>query len=408
MKVLTLNSGSSSLKFKLYDANGLGLLAGGLAERLGTGQGRLALRWRDGHGGWQMREQAQGADTHAAALEGAFAELARVGVLQGRRELVAVGHRVVHGGEHFTAPTLIDGGTLAQIRAAEHLAPLHNPANLRGIDLARRIFPDVPQVAVFDTAFHHTLPPHVSHYALPLGLYEEFHVRRYGFHGISVQYVTRRAAALMDRPPAGLNTIVLHLGNGASVTAVAGGRSVETSMGMTPLEGLMMGTRCGDLDPAVHFHLLRYTRRSPAQLEDLLYHASGLKGVCGHSDMREVHALARQGDKAAGLALDMFCHRLKKYIGAYAAVLGRVDAVVFTAGIGENDAEVRARSLAGLDNLGIVIDAARNRASGCDARPLHASESRTQVWVIPTDEELEIARCALECLTHDETQGATP
>jgi len=408
MKVLTLNSGSSSLKFKLFEANGLAPLAGGLAERLGTAANRLAHRWRDDRGRWQERVREGATDGHADAIAHIFADLSAAGVLREPGELAVIGHRVVHGGEHFTTPVLINHASLAQIRAAEHLAPLHNPANLRGIDLTRRLFPRVPQVAVFDTAFHHTLAAHVSHYALPVELYEEFHVRRYGFHGISLQYVTREAAAHMGRPLAELNLIVMHLGNGASITAVAGGRSVETSMGMTPLEGLMMGTRCGDLDPAVHFHLLRYARRTPRQLEDLLYHGSGLKGVCGHGDMREVEALAGVGNPNAALALDMFCHRLKKYIGAYAAVLGRVDALVFTAGIGENAAQVRARSVAGLEGFGIALDPARNRAPGAAARALHREDSRTQIWVIPTDEEYEIARCALDCLANEQVQGASP
>lgn len=408
MKVLTLNSGSSSLKFKLFEADGLVLLASGLAERLNSPHNRLVQRWRDPQGHWQEHVREGDTETHADALEYAFADLATAGVLPDRRALAVIGHRVVHGGEHFTAPTLVDGASLAQIRAVEHLAPLHNPANVLGIEVARRLFPRVPQVAVFDTAFHHTLPAHVRHYALPLSLYEDFHVRRYGFHGISLQHVTRRAASLMERPLAGPNLIVMHLGNGASITAVAGGRSVETSMGMTPLEGLMMGTRSGDLDPAVHFHLLRYTRRTPEQVEDLLYHGSGLKGVCGHSDMREIHARIAAGDDVAALALDMFCHRLKKYVGAYAAVLGRVDGVVFTAGIGEHDAEVRARSLAGLELFGIVLDEARNRAPREDAVAIHAPSSASQIWVIPTDEEHEIARCALECIGVAETQGVTP
>lgn len=409
MKVLILNSGSSSLKFKLFDADGLELIASGVAECLNSSRNRLVQRWRDPQGRWQERVREGDTQTHADALEHAFADLAAAGVLPDRHALAVIGHRIVHGGEQFIEPTLVDGATLAQIRALEHLAPLHNPANVLGIDVARRLFPGVPQVAVFDTAFHHALPPHVRHYALPLSLYEEFHVRRYGFHGISLQHVTRRAATLMGRPLDSLNLIVMHLGNGASITAVAGGRSVETSMGMTPLEGLMMGTRSGDLDPAVHFHLLRYTRRTPEQVEDLLYHGSGLKGVCGHSDMREVHARIAEGDEMAALALDMFCHRLKKYVGAYAAVLGRVDGVVFTAGIGEHDAEVRARSLAGLELFGIVLDEARNRAPRDDALAIHAPSSRSQIWVIPTDEEYEIARCALARIgANKNNQGVTP
>jgi acetate kinase len=309
-----------------------------------------------------------------------------------------VGHRVVHGGENFHRPTVVDDQVIAAIRDTIPLAPLHNPANLGGIEIARRLFPGVPQVAVFDTAYHQTMPATSYRYALPEHLYKEHRVRRYGFHGTSHHYVAKRAASLLGTPATACNLITLHLGNGASATAIREGRSVDTSMGMTPLEGLVMGTRCGDIDPAIHFYLCENVGLDNDALEDLLNRKSGLLGICGVNDMREIHRLAAGGDERAQLAVGIFCHRLKKYLGAYYAELGRVDAVVFTGGIGENDAEIRARTCAGLESLGICLDPDANGAPERGERAISTPESRVKVLVIPTNEELEIARQSFEAV----------
>ncbi len=387
MKILVLNSGSSSIKFQLFDSAGWRSLAAGLLSRLGQPDGELWLR----QGADERRRPVAVADHHQG-LERIFAALAEAGVVRRPADLDAVGHRVVHGGEAFSDPVRIDDAVVAAIREMVPLAPLHNPANLDGIEVARRLLPEVPQVAVFDTAFHQTMPPAACRYALPERLYREHRVRRYGFHGTSHRYVAREAARLLGRAPEAVNLVTLHLGNGASACAVAGGRSVDTSMGMTPLEGLVMGTRCGDIDPAIPFYLEREAGLAPAQVESLLNRESGLAGLCGAGDMREVERRAASGDAAAELALAVTAHRLKRYIGAFMAVLGRTDAVVFTGGIGENDAALRERVCAGLEGLGIALDPARNRAQGEGARSIAAADSRVELLVIPTDEELEIAR----------------
>ncbi len=335
---------------------------------------------------------------HREGLEHIAARLRESGVLGDISELGAVGHRVVHGGEAFQRPTRVDEGVVAAIRGMIPLAPLHNPANLEGIQVALRLFPGVPQVAVFDTAFHQTMAPAAYRYAIPENLYREQRVRRYGFHGTSHAYVSRRAAALLGRDPADCNLITLHLGNGASAAAVRGGRSIDTSMGLTPLEGLVMGTRCGDLDPAIPFYLARNLGMDIAVLDDLLNRRSGLLGLCGANDMREIHRRIGQGDPAAALALDVFCHRLRKYLGAYWVELGRLDALVFTGGIGENDAEVRSRTCAGLEGMGIRLDAAANQVCAQVERNISEAGSPVVVLVIPTKEELEIARQALEAV----------
>ncbi len=310
-------------------------------------------------------------------------------------ELAAIGHRVVHGGERFRSPTVVDDAVAGAIRDMIPLAPLHNPANLDGIEVARRLFPQVPSVAVFDTAFHQTMPRTAYRYAIPEYLYREHRVRRYGFHGTSHHYVAERAAALLGKPFHQCNLITLHLGNGASATAIRGGKSVDTSMGMTPLEGLVMGTRCGDIDPAIHFYLCKNLGLDYGTLEDLLNRQSGLLGLCGVNDMREIQRRAEEGDDRAELAIGITAHRLKKYIGAYYAELGRVDAVVFTGGIGENDADMRCRACEDLDGLGIKLDDAANLASERGERRISTRDSPVQVLVIPTNEELAIARQAL-------------
>jgi len=305
--------------------------------------------------------------------------------------IVAVAHRVVHGGDRFSVPVIVNDAVLEELRALSTLAPLHNPVNALGIDVARRALPDVPHVAVFDTAFHHTLPPHAYTYAVPRDWAQRHGVRRYGFHGTSHAYVSREAARLLEREPAETDVIVLHLGNGASAAAVKGGRSIDTSMGLTPLEGLVMGTRSGDVDPALVLHLRRTAGLAVDEIDRLLNAESGLRALAGAGDMREVHRRIAAGDEEAALALDVYCYRIRKYIGAYLAALGRADAVVFTAGVGEHDAVVRERAVAGLAGLGIAVDPERNADADGGPRFISAPDAPVAVLVIPTDEELEMA-----------------
>jgi acetate kinase len=393
-RVFVLNCGSSSLKYRVVDVDSGKALASGLAERVGQPSGRLTHRGADGAEEIFERPLRD----HAEALSTILDAFDHVGPRLANLHLTAVAHRVVHGGARFSAPVLIDDGVLATIRELSALAPLHNPINATGIEVARQVFPLLPHVAVFDTAFHQTLPPHAYTYAVPPHWEREYGVRRYGFHGTSHAYVSRTAVGLLGRRVEDTNVIVLHLGNGASATAVAGGRSVETSMGLTPLEGLVMGTRSGDVDPAVVAHLRRTAGLDPDVVDRSLNSSSGLLALTGHSDLREVRRLVAEGDKHAALALDIFCYRIRKYVGAYMAVLGHTDAIAFTAGIGENDAMVRARSLSGLEDLGIRIDEERNTAPSRDARVISAEGSPVAVLVIPTDEELEMARQAVSLL----------
>lgn len=300
---------------------------------------------------------------------------------------------------------IVDDTVIAEIERLIPVAPLHNPANLTGIRTARSLRPDLPQVAVFDTAFHTTMPESAARYAIDVSTADEYRIRRYGFHGTSHAYVSRETARLLGKSPGDVNVIVLHLGNGASASAVRGGRCVDTSMGLTPLEGLVMGTRSGDVDPAVIFHLARVGGMSTDEIDTLLNKKSGLIGLCGDNDMREIRRRVDEGDEQARLAFDIYIHRLKKYIGAYYAVLGRVDAIAFTAGVGENAAAVREAAVAGLEGLGLAVDAGLNAARGDEARIVSPEGARVAVAVVPTDEELEIATqtYALVGASHDLT-----
>ncbi|RSS82893.1 acetate kinase [Streptomyces sp. WAC06614] len=396
-RVLVLNSGSSSVKYQLLDMADRSRLAVGLVERIGEETSRLVHEPLATGG--DRREQLGPIADHEAALKAVAAELAADGLGLDSPELAAVGHRVVHGGTRFTAPTVIDDEVLAEIRSLVPLAPLHNPANVTGIEVARALRADIPQVAVFDTAFHATMADHVAQYAIDAEVAERFSVRRYGFHGTSHAYVSRATARLLGKAPEEVNVIVLHLGNGASASAVRGGVCVDTSMGLTPLEGLVMGTRSGDLDPAVIFHLARVGGMSVDEIDSLLNKKSGLLGMCGDNDMREVLRRAGEGDEAAGRAFATYVHRLKKYIGAYTAVLGRVDAVVFTAGVGENAAPVREAAVAGLEELGLALDHRANAERSGEPRLISPEYARVAVAVVPTDEELEIAAQAYELVT---------
>ncbi|GAA0583347.1 acetate kinase [Kribbella sandramycini] len=385
--VLVINAGSSSLKYSLVDGRSGEAAASGLVERIGESQSRHVHHGPDGDA-----ESERAIADHEAALQAALDAFAEHGPALDGIDLTAVGHRVVHGGARFGAPTLIDDDVIAAVTDLVPLAPLHNPANLEGIEVARRLFPNLPQVAVFDTAFHQTLPEAAYTYAVPLAWRDDHGVRRYGFHGTSHAFVSQEAARLLDRAVADVNVIVLHLGNGCSAAAVRGGRSVETSMGLTPLEGLVMGTRSGDLDPAVPAYLARELGRTVDEVDRQLNKASGLKGLAGANDFREVLRLRADGDPGATLAFDVYCHRLRKYIGAYYAVLGTVDAVVFTAGVGEHSPDLRAAALTGLDRLGITLDETRNRAGATRISP---DDSPVAVLVVPTNEEWQIAREAL-------------
>lgn len=388
-RVLVLNSGSSSVKYQLLDmADGSSRLAVGLVERIGEVTSRLKHTCVTTGA---VREFTGPIPDHAAALKAVAEELSKDGVGLDSPELAAIGHRVVHGGLVFTEPTVIDDAVLAEIERLIPVAPLHNPANLVGIRTAMALRPDLPQVAVFDTAFHTTMPESAARYAIDVATADAYRIRRYGFHGTSHAYVSRATAKLLGKAPEDVNVIVLHLGNGASASAVRGGRCVDTSMGLTPLEGLVMGTRSGDLDPAVIFHLMRVGEMSTDEIDTLLNKKSGLIGLCGDNDMREIRRRIDEGDEQAELAFDIYIHRLKKYIGAYCAVLGRVDAIAFTAGVGENASAVREAAVAGLELLGLEVDGALNAVRSEEPRLISPASGRVAVAVVPTDEEWEIA-----------------
>ncbi|MFC0681939.1 acetate/propionate family kinase [Lysobacter korlensis] len=364
--VFVVNTGSSSIKYQLIDLDAERPLASGLLERVG--------------------EPGSGIPDHESGLRAILADL-DPGI-----EIAAVGHRVVHGGDRFSGPTVIDEAVVQAIEDVSVLAPLHNPANLAGIRAARAALPDVPHVAIFDTAFHATLPPAAYTYAIDANLAAEHRIRRYGFHGTSHKYVSERAAELIGRPIEELRIIVLHLGNGASATAVRGGISIDTSMGMTPAQGLVMGTRSGDIDPAVLVHLHRVAGLDVDQLDELVNRRSGLLGMTGTGDMRDVQAAAAAGDEVAEAALAVYRHRIRHYIGAYVAQLGGLDALVFTAGVGENNVPLRRRVLAGLEFFGIRVDDDRNELASKVPRFISPDDAPVAVLVIPTNEELEIAR----------------
>jgi len=401
MAILVINAGSSSVKFTLFDRDGETVRAGGIVERIGFDGTRLKYRTHNGKALDELVPVAN-ADEAVATILAALTHKAH-GVIDRIDEIGAVGHRVVHGGESLTHPTVIDDRVKSVISEYCRLAPLHNPPNLSGIEASERHSPHAVQVAVFDTAFHATIPRHAFLYGIPLRFYTDDHIRRYGFHGISHKYVSEEAARFLCLPIEGLRMITCHLGNGCSMTAVKGGRSIDTSMGFTPLEGLVMGTRCGDIDPAAVLHLMEHHRFSPASMNDLLNKQSGLLALAGlgSNDLRDVIAASEGGNPQATVALDIFCYRIRKYIGAFSAAMGGVDVLVFTAGIGENSPEVRRRVCAGLeaaDGFGVILDVLKNSAAGSRPREIQAEGSRVKILVIPTNEELEIARETLHLL----------
>jgi len=389
--VLVVNSGSSSIKYQLVDPDSGEAIASGLVERIGEDVGAVK---HVAHGEATRREVP--VPDHAEGLRIVLGLFDEIGPDLAASNVVAVGHRVVQGGALFDGPVLVDAEVERQIEQLAPLAPLHNPANLTGIRVAQALLPDVPHVVVFDTAFFRTLPDAAATYAIDAQVAADHQVRRYGAHGTSHQYVSQQVPQLLGRPASELNQIVLHLGNGASASAVRGGVAVETSMGLTPLEGLVMGTRSGDIDPAVVFHLHRNAGMSIDDIDDLLNRRSGLKGLSGENDLRALHDLVAAGDPAARLALDVYLHRLRKYIGAYYAVLGRLDVIAFTAGVGENDDIVRAGVLTGLEALGIEVDLERNAGRKSEPTIISPDGAPVTVLVLPTNEELAIARQAIE------------
>lgn len=402
MKVLVLNCGSSSLKFQLIETDEASAREGTdrtLAKGLVEDTGGAAILHYEADGRKPLRD-AIGAFQHRAAVERALAVLTDPGsgVIPHKDEIGAVGHRVVHGGERFQESVRIDDEVIEGIEENIALAPLHNPANLQGYRAAKAVLPEPPHIAVFDTSFHHTMPPEAYLYALPYNLYQRYAIRRFGFHGTSHRFVSARLAALLGRPldDPELRLITCHLGNGASACAIRGGKVIDTSMGFTPLEGLVMGTRCGDVDPAALLFVMGREELNAAEANALMNKHSGLLGISGLSnDMRTLLEAEEKGNERARLAIDLFCYRLRKYIGAYAAALGGVDAVAFAGGIGENAPAVRERTLRGLDALGFGIDRDRNEAARGTEAEISPDGSRSRVYVVPTNEELLIARDAV-------------
>jgi acetate kinase len=393
MKVLVINTGSSSIKYQLYQMPESKVLARGVVERIGEEGSKHTHSCDD-----ETHTVERNVQTHEEGMEVLLNALVskEAGVIESISAIDAVGHRVVHGGEEFTGSVIINDEVIASVEKFAGLAPLHNPHNLTGIKASQAKLPDIKQVACFDTAFHTTIPEVAYMYALPYEFYEKYRIRRYGFHGTSHRYVARRAAVLMGKDKYDVNVITCHLGNGCSITAVENGRSVDTSMGFTPLEGLVMGTRAGDFDPAVLFYLMDkgYDAKS---LNALCNEKSGLLGISGVSnDMRDLEELAKRGNARARLAIDIFCYRIKKYIGAYAAVLDTVDAIVFTGGIGENAVTVREQVCANMTQVGIVLDSAANKAATAKEADISTSDSKVRIFVIPTDEEAAIAHDTYE------------
>jgi acetate kinase len=390
MKVLIVNCGSSSIKYQFIQTDTKKMLAKGSVERIGMKGAILNHQRYDGD---KVKVAGEIVD-HQAGVEYILAILLSPnhGVIQDRSEIEAVGHRVVHGGEKFTGSVLINDEVMEGLQECIELAPLHNPHNIKGIKACQRLLPSLPQVGVFDTAFHHAIPDYAYLYGLPYVLYKRYGIRRYGFHGTSHLYVSRRAADLLQKPIEQLKIITCHLGNGCSMAAVSGGKSVDTTMGFTPVEGLLMGTRCGDLDPTSILYIMGREELSLGEANALLNKHSGMIGISGvSSDMREIIQEMEAGNRRARMAFDVFCYRVKKYLGAYTFAMGGLDAVVFTGGIGENAAAVRQASLAGLEGLGIKVDSEANLSPSGEERAIHAPDSKVSVWVIPTNEELVIA-----------------
>lgn len=395
MRILVLNSGSSSIKFKLYRFPQELEIIDGAIEKIGESSATMHINYND-----EEIVEELGEIDHQRALEYINTTLLSKGIIDSMSDIDGVGHRVVHGGEHFRDAVIIDSSVKSKIKQNIPLAPLHNLANLKGIEVMESLLPDTPQIAVFDTAFHQTIEPSRYIYALPLELYQNKKIRRYGFHGTSHDYLSKRAAQMCGIDVDRFNVITLHLGNGASVCAIKNGKSYDTSMGMTPLEGLVMGTRSGDIDPAIIFYLMR-EGYSADSVEDILNKKSGLKGLCGYNDMREIERLISNGENSAKLAFEIFVNRVLKYIGAYALELGRVDAIVFSGGIGSNSPFVREEITKRLYPLGVEIDNNLNRDATKEDRFIQSKSSKIALLSISTDEELQIAKSAFKLIKKD-------
>jgi acetate kinase len=404
MKILVLNCGSSSVKYQLFEMDTKACLAKGMVSRIGMSG---AVIQHKPHDRPEVTMSSEILD-HTVAIENVIAILLSPnhGVIKDKGEIAAVGHRVVHGGEHFTASCLVTPDVMLELRKLIELAPLHNPHNIRGINAAFNGLPGVPNIAVFDTAFHHRMPDYAYIYPLPYILYKKYRIRRYGFHGMNHHFVSKRAGEMLGKPREELKIITAHLGNGASITAVDRGISVDTSMGFTPLEGLMMGTRCGDIDPAIILHMMGREELSLHEANTMLNKHSGLVGVSGiSSDMREIQEEMGNGVKSAKLAFEIYTYRVKKYVGAYAAAMGGLDALVFTAGIGENSWLVRKEVTKGLGFMGMHIDDNRNKSARGTEAVISTDASKVKVLAIPANEELVIAADALEILQKAPTMG---
>lgn len=389
---LVLNSGSSSIKFQLVDPTSSGSdtpFLSGLVEQIGEPISRITVKHAD-----EKHILEAHVEDHAEGLARAFKLMEQQGAGIHDLDIVAVGHRLVHGGTVFSEPVIIDDHVLEQARQLIPLAPLHNPANIQGIEVARELLPNVPHVAVFDTSFFYNMPDSAAYLPMNKEVAEKYNIRRYGFHGTSHQYVAGKVARFLGRREEELNQITLHLGNGASIAAVKEGKAIDTSMSLTPLAGLVMGTRTGDIDPGIVFHLYRVAGMSIDEIDDLFNRKSGVKGIAGVNDFRDLHTRIATGDKNAKLALDMYLRQLRRYIGAYMVELGHVDCITFTAGVGENDEIVRHAALRELEEFGIKIDQERNMASSSEPRVISTDDSTIKVLVVPTNEELAIARYA--------------
>lgn len=389
MIIMALNCGSSSVKYQLFDWQKKEVCAKGVVERVGI-EGSYIVHEVPGK---DNVKDVHDCPSHQAAIDLVIKTVTspECGVIKDVKEISAIGHRVVHGGEKFTCSVKINDEVIQTLKDVQHLAPLHNPANIEGIQAATALLPEVTQVAVFDTAFHQTMPERAFMYALPYEWYENHQVRRYGFHGTSHLYVSKRAAALLGKKAADCNIITLHIGNGVSHTAIKNGVSIDTSMGLTPLEGAVMGTRCGDIDPAIPSFMMQTLNVGPKEMDSILNKKSGILGVTGRfSDRRDVSTSAAEGDKRCKLALELETYRIKKYIGAYMAAIGKVDAIVFTAGVGEMSVEIREMALENLEHIGIIVDKERNKSARTKKREtlITTDDSPVKVFVIPTDEEL--------------------
>lgn len=393
---LVLNSGSSSIKFQVLDPYAAATdepLVSGLVEKIGEPTGLVRVKING-----EKQEDTSAVASHAVGLKRAFLMMSEKNVGPQDLDLIAVGHRVVHGGEEFAAPQLVEGDVIERLKKLIPLAPLHNPANIEGIETAQELLPNVPHVAVFDTAFFANMPESAANYAINREVAKEYGIRRYGFHGTSHEYISQQVPSLLGKEPSEVKQITLHLGNGASASAVDGGRAVDTTMGLTPLAGLVMGTRCGDIDPGIIFHLSRSAGMSVDDIDTLLNRKSGIKGLSGVNDFRELETLVNDGDANAKLAFDVYIHTLRRFIGSYMLNLGGVDAITFTAGVGENDVNVRKAAMANLEAFGIKLDDSRNaNTEGVHgAREISTDDSTVKVFVVPTNEELAIARYAVK------------